>query len=71
MAEKIRRAAKAAGFNGEVVFRPGSMKAAVKAAWKRARKSEVVLLSPGCASFDLFKDYKDRGQQFKKYVQAV
>ena len=44
---------------------------AVKAAYKLANKGETVLLSPCCASFDLFKSYEDRGEQFKKYVRAL
>jgi UDP-N-acetylmuramoylalanine--D-glutamate ligase len=43
------------------------MKDAVEAAYKLAKKGETVLLSPCCASFDLFKSYEDRGDQFKKY----
>nr|WP_320057251.1 UDP-N-acetylmuramoyl-L-alanine--D-glutamate ligase [uncultured Bacteroides sp.] len=45
-----------------------SMKDAVDAAYYMAKKGETVLLSPCCASFDLFKSYEDRGDQFKKYV---
>ena len=48
-----------------------SMKDAVDAAFKLARKGETVLLSPCCASFDLFKSYEDRGDQFKKYVREL
>ena len=47
------------------------MEDAVKAAYKLAQKGETVLLSPCCASFDLFKSYEDRGDQFKKYVRAL
>ena len=47
------------------------MKDAVEAAYKLAKKGETVLLSPCCASFDLFKSYEDRGEQFKKYVREL
>ena len=47
------------------------MKDAVEAAYKLAKKGETVLLSPCCASFDLFKSYEDRGDQFKEYVRAL
>ena len=48
-----------------------SMEDAVNAAYKMAKKGETVLLSPCCASFDLFKSYEDRGEQFKKYVREL
>lgn len=41
---------------------------AVKLSRQRAKKGDVVLLSPACASFDMFRDYEDRGRQFKKLV---
>jgi UDP-N-acetylmuramoylalanine--D-glutamate ligase len=44
---------------------------AVKAAYALAEKGDVVLLSPGCASFDLFKNYEDRGTQFKQAVREL
>ncbi|MDO4779663.1 MAG: UDP-N-acetylmuramoyl-L-alanine--D-glutamate ligase [Bacteroides sp.] len=47
------------------------MKEAVKAAYDMAKEGETVLLSPCCASFDLFKSYEDRGNQFKKYVREL
>ncbi|MEK7602755.1 MAG: UDP-N-acetylmuramoyl-L-alanine--D-glutamate ligase, partial [Patescibacteria group bacterium] len=43
----------------------------VEAARSEAQPGDVVLLSPACASFDMFEDYKDRGQQFTKVVQSL
>jgi len=43
----------------------------VTAAATRAQSGDVVLLSPGCASFGLFRDYRDRGDQFQAAVQAL
>jgi UDP-N-acetylmuramoylalanine--D-glutamate ligase len=47
------------------------MKEAVMIAHKIAVKNENVLLSPACASFDLFENYEDRGIQFKKAVREL
>ena len=44
---------------------------AVQSAFHFANKGDVILLSPACASFDLFKNYEDRGQQFKKAVKEL
>jgi UDP-N-acetylmuramoylalanine--D-glutamate ligase len=44
---------------------------AVHAAFHFSAKGDVVLLSPACASFDLFKNYEDRGMQFKKAVKEL
>lgn len=49
----------------------GSMKEAVDKAFAAAKPGETVLLSPCCASFDLFKSYEDRGCQFKDCVKAL
>ncbi len=48
-----------------------SAEEAVHTAFRIATKGDTVLLSPACASFDLFKNYEDRGQQFKKAVKDL
>jgi len=54
-----------------VMVNTGSAEEAVKASFHFANKGDVVLLSPACASFDLFKNYEDRGRQFKEAVKDL
>jgi UDP-N-acetylmuramoylalanine--D-glutamate ligase len=59
---------------GEIVpliVNTSSATEAVKSAFHFSNKGEVVLLSPACASFDLFKNYEDRGKQFKDAVRDL
>ncbi len=53
------------------IVNAGSASEAVHAAFHFANKGDVVLLSPACASFDLFRNYEDRGDQFKKAVKEL
>ncbi len=48
-----------------------TMKDAVHLAYQKAEPGQVVVLSPGCASFDEFKNYKERGEEFKKLVKEL
>ena len=67
-AQKIKKSVQKAGFRRKIIYKPGEMKEIVERAFAEAKRGDVVLLSPACASFDMFKNYKDRGWQFKKYV---
>ena len=60
-------------FNGvvETIVEAGSAMEAVSYGYRLAKKEETVLLSPACASFDLFENYEDRGNQFKSAVRAL
>lgn len=62
-----------AAFDGVVgkIIDTATAEDAVKRAYEVSQKGDVVLLSPACASFDLFKNYEDRGQQFKKAVKEL
>jgi UDP-N-acetylmuramoylalanine--D-glutamate ligase len=62
---------KAFGGVVEVIESSNTMEIAVKAAYKLAKKGDTVLLSPACASFDLFTSYEDRGRQFKKQIRLL
>ena len=53
------------------IYDTGSMRTAVKTAYQLANEEDTVLLSPACASFDLFKNYEDRGKQFKDAIRNL
>lgn len=66
--EKIHKA-----FEGivETIVDTTSAEEAVKTSYYIGKKGDAVLLSPACASFDLFENYEDRGRQFKAAVRAL
>lgn len=55
----------------DVIVNTQNMNEAVEVSYHLAQKGDTVLLSPACASFDLFKNYEDRGDQFKAAVKEL
>jgi len=55
----------------DTIVESGSMMEAVKSAYYLSAKDDTVLLSPACASFDLFENYEDRGRKFKEAVREL
>ena len=68
-ADKIEKTAREAGF--ENILRAGSLEEAVILSAKQAEPGDAVLLSPACASWDMFKSYEQRGTLFKEYVNKL
>ena len=68
-AEQIAETAKRHGFN-DIIF-ADSLEEAVKICYEKAEPGDMVLLSPACASWDMFKSYEERGELFKKYVNSL
>jgi UDP-N-acetylmuramoylalanine--D-glutamate ligase len=62
---------KAFGNVVDIMVETHSMEDAVKVAYRLSKKGDNVLLSPACASFDLFENYEDRGRQFKNAVRNL
>jgi UDP-N-acetylmuramoylalanine--D-glutamate ligase len=71
MSVRIVKAVHTAGYTGEIVQGLATMHDIVNVCSKRAVHNDIVLLSPACASFDMFKNYKDRGTQFKHEVSIL
>ncbi len=66
-----QRVIQAFGNKVESIIESNNMEEAVKTAYYLANDGETVLLSPACASFDLFESYEDRGRQFKEAVRGL
>ncbi len=67
--EEIARQAEECGFHD--IIMADSLEEAVKTAAKEAEPGDVVLLSPACASWGMFKNYEERGRKFKEYVRNL
>ncbi len=67
--DKIAQAAENHGFTN--IKKVGTLKEAVEISAKEAESGEAVLLSPACASWDMFKSYEERGKLFKQYVKDL
>ena len=57
--------------DGRRVAGAGGLEEAVRLAFQEARPGDVVLLAPGCASFDMFENYEERGRVFKQIVASL
>jgi UDP-N-acetylmuramoylalanine--D-glutamate ligase len=68
---RIRKELAELNYSKNKIFLTGNIKMAVKKAREIARSGDIVLLSPACASFGMFKNYKERGSLFKEAVRLV
>ena len=68
-ASKIKAAAENAGFTNTVILK--DMEACVRESYRIAEPGDVVLLSPACASWDMYTSFEQRGRHFKSCVQAL
>lgn len=68
-ASKIKEAAESRGFNNTIILK--DMDACVKEAFRQAKPGTTVLLSPACASWDMYDNYEQRGQHFKDCVTGL
>lgn len=69
--QKLAEALRNHSFNKTVILDSKQMSDVVKAATQEAAAGDVVLLSPGCPSFDMFNDFTDRGERFKSAVKEL
>ena len=69
--QKIADALTEVGFYKFEILNNGDFKDYIQKASNIAEPGDVIILSPGCASFDMFKNFQDRGEQFKKIVEGL
>jgi UDP-N-acetylmuramoylalanine--D-glutamate ligase len=69
--ERLKEELESRGVTNITVSSAESMSEIVAAATEHAQPGDVVLLSPGCASFDMFKNFYERGEQFKQAVEEL
>ncbi len=67
-ANKINESLIKSAHQRKVIFAPADIEKIVNLALEEAQKGDVILFSPACASFDMFENYKDRGEKFRKAV---
>ena len=63
--------AKSGGTGAKIIEGVKNMHQIASQAYKEAKAQDVVILSPACASFDMFKNYQDRGMQFIREVKSL
>jgi UDP-N-acetylmuramoylalanine--D-glutamate ligase len=70
-AARLERELEPVARSGVELVRAGDLEAAVRRAAAEARRGEVVLLSPACASFDAYRDFEERGEHFRSLVEEL
>jgi UDP-N-acetylmuramoylalanine--D-glutamate ligase len=68
---RIEKALALSGYQGQIFMEQGDLIKVVQRAKTLAKQGDIVIFSPACASFDMFKNYKDRGAKFREAVQGL
>jgi UDP-N-acetylmuramoylalanine--D-glutamate ligase len=68
---RIKEALLVSGYKGKLIEAENDIRQIVKKSYEVAKLDDVVLFSPACASFDMFRSYKDRGEKFTKAVMSL